>query len=130
MTCEQLHSGKHRLTAQAAQIDGARSLQKVLEEADKQLVPLVGNLVDNVWQSRPEPPQAHLRVHAMEHAGESSKDKQQRIWAECKQTVPGGVAVSLAVGLSRAGLGLMVLQLSSHLEMQTPAYQVLGASYV
>ena len=121
-------SGKHTLTAQAVQIDGARSLQKVLEEADKQLVPLVGNLVDNVWQSRPAPPQAHLRVHAMEHAGESSKDKQQRIWAECKQTVPGGVATSLADGLSRAGLWLMVLHLFSHLGMQTLAYQAFGVS--
>ena len=73
------------------QIDGARSLQKTLEEADKQLVPLVeGNLVDSIWQGRPDSPRQPLRVHRLEHAGESCQDKQKRIWGQCKQAVPGG----------------------------------------
>ena len=88
--------------AAVVQIDGARSLQSTLEAADKALVPLEGNLVDRVWEGRPQPPHAKLRVHALEHAGESCQDKQQRIWGECKQAAPGGGSPLCAVTMLQA----------------------------
>ena len=63
------------------QISSARDLQRGLEDAGKHLVPLTeGNPVDAVWGAeRPAPPQAQLRVHASQHAGESVPDKLQRM---------------------------------------------------
>ena len=56
---------------------GAKSLKTKLEEAGRQLVPLLeGNLVDQVWgDAKPEPPTTRLRVHKIEFAGESPADK-------------------------------------------------------
>lgn len=46
---------------------------------------LEGNLVDKVWgEGRPPPPDAPIRVHKMEHAGESVQDKLARMREDMK----------------------------------------------
>lgn len=48
-----------------------------MEEAGKELVPLLGgNLVDKVWGSgKPPQPKEPLRIHRLEHAGISAGEK-------------------------------------------------------
>ncbi len=60
-----------------AQVTNAKQLTEKLKESGKSLVPLLeGNLVDKVWGAdRPAPPTAPLRIHKMEHAGQSVQDK-------------------------------------------------------
>ena len=55
----------------------ARTLKKELEEAGKELVPILeGNLVDAVWGSaQPKPPATSLRAHMLEFAGQSVAEK-------------------------------------------------------
>ena len=55
----------------------ARTLKKELEEAGKELVPILeGNLVDAVWGSaQPQPPATSLRPHKLEFAGQSVAEK-------------------------------------------------------
>ena len=62
-------------------MNGAKQLSAKLQEAGKSLVPLLeGNLVDKVWgKGRPAPPDAPIRIHKMEHAGESVQDKLARM---------------------------------------------------
>ena len=59
------------------QVDNAKQLSRKLQEAGKQLVPVMeGNLVDKVWgRARPAPPSGPIRVHKLEHAGQSVQDK-------------------------------------------------------
>lgn len=63
------------------QVKDARALKKELEEAGKELVPILeGNLVDVVWGSaRPEAPATSLRAHKLEYAGASVADKVQQM---------------------------------------------------
>ncbi len=60
-----------------AQVTNAKQLTEKLKESGKLLVPILeGNLVDKVWGAdRPAPPKAPLRIHKMEHAGQSVQDK-------------------------------------------------------
>jgi hypothetical protein len=68
-----------------AQVNGARTLKEKLEAAGKGLRPIYGNLVDKVWGSaRPAAPSAPLRVHALEHAGQSVSDKLTAVRAKLK----------------------------------------------
>ena len=55
----------------------ARTLKKELEEAGKDLVPILeGNLVDAVWGSaQPQAPATSLRPHKLEFAGQSVAEK-------------------------------------------------------
>lgn len=66
------------------QVDSALALEKKLSSAGRALAPLLtGNLVDAIWGAgRPGPPAAPLRVHPLEHAGESAADKVQRMRRE------------------------------------------------
>lgn len=59
------------------QVKDARALKKDLEEAGKELVPILdGNLVDRVWGAcRPQAPATKLRTHRLEFAGASVADK-------------------------------------------------------
>ncbi len=67
------------------QVDNARKLKEQLEAAGKGLRPIYGNLVDRVWGSdRPAAPSAPLRVHALEHAGQSVSDKLTAVRAKMK----------------------------------------------
>ena len=65
----------------ALQVKDARALKKELEEAGKELVPILdGNLVDAVWGSaRPQAPATKLRTHKLEFAGASVADKVGRM---------------------------------------------------
>ena len=65
-------------------MNGAKQLTTKLQEAGKSLVPLLEeNLVDKVWgDARPAPPDAPIRIHKMEHAGESVQDKLARMREE------------------------------------------------
>ena len=58
-------------------MNSAKQLTTKLTEAGKSLVPLTeGNLVDKVWgRDRPAPPGAPIRIHKVEHAGESVQQK-------------------------------------------------------
>ena len=60
-----------------AQVTNAKQLTEKLKESGRLLVPILeGNLVDKVWGAdRPAPPEAPLRIHKMEHAGQSVQDK-------------------------------------------------------
>ena len=66
------------------QVDNAVALDKKLSSAGCALAPLLcGNLVDAVWGAeRPPPPAAPLRVHRLEHAGESVAEKVARMRKE------------------------------------------------
>ena len=68
----------------SVQVDNAVALDKKLSSAGCALVPLLsGNLVDAVWGAeRPPPPAAPLRVHCLEHAGESVAEKVARMRKE------------------------------------------------
>ena len=59
------------------QVKDARALKKELEEAGKELVPILeGNLVDIVWGAdRPRAPATCLRTHKLEFAGMSVAEK-------------------------------------------------------
>ena len=65
----------------SVQVKDARALKKELEEAGKELVPILeGNLVDVVWGSaRPAAPATLLRAHKLEYAGASVSDKVQQM---------------------------------------------------
>ena len=65
-------------------MDNAVALDKKLSSAGCTLAPLLGgNLVDAVWGAeRPPPPAAPLRVHRLEHAGESVAEKVARMRKE------------------------------------------------
>ena len=65
-------------------MDNAVALDKKLSSAGRALAPLLGgNLVDAVWGAeRPPPPAAPLRVHRLEHAGESVAEKVARMRKE------------------------------------------------
>lgn len=68
------------------QVKDARALKKELEEAGKELVPILdGNLVDTVWGSaRPQAPATRLRTHKLEFAGASVADKLQDMRSKLK----------------------------------------------
>ena len=76
-------------------MNGAKQLTNTLQEAGKSLVPLLeGNLVDKVWgEGRPAPPDAPIRIHKMEHAGESAQDKLARM----REEMTGQLRVCLVV---------------------------------
>lgn len=61
----------------ALQVDSAKQLTNKLQEAGKQLVPVIeGNLVDKIWgDARPAAPSRPIRIHKIEHAGSSVQDK-------------------------------------------------------
>ncbi len=70
----------------AVQVKDARALKKELEEAGKELVPILeGNLVDTVWGSaQPQAPATKLRTHKLEFAGASVADKVQDMRSKLK----------------------------------------------
>ena len=59
------------------QVDSAKQLTNKLQEAGKQLVPVMeGNLVDKIWgDARPAAPSGPIRIHNIEHAGRNVQDK-------------------------------------------------------
>ena len=55
------------------------SLERAVAKAGGELVPCGHNPVDAVWTNRPPPPLSPVRPHGLEHAGESSSSKIERI---------------------------------------------------
>jgi Xaa-Pro aminopeptidase len=45
---------------------------------------VAANLVDQLWQDRPEPSLSPLKIHSLKHAGESTASKLKRLRAEMK----------------------------------------------
>ncbi|KAL3145608.1 hypothetical protein ABBQ32_003156 [Trebouxia sp. C0010 RCD-2024] len=77
-------------------VNGAKQLSTKLREAGKSLVPLLdGNLVDKVWGGqRPPPPDAPIRVHKIEHAGETVQAKLDRMRNDMKEKGAGTLLVT------------------------------------
>jgi Xaa-Pro aminopeptidase len=59
--------------------DGLKRLEQAVGRASGKLCPVDINLVDVIWIDRPSPPQAPVRPHPSEYAGESAPDKLERI---------------------------------------------------
>ena len=60
--------------------DGLARLKAAATKAGAELAPVTQNPVDLAWGAeRPAQPQAPVRPHALEHAGESSADKRARV---------------------------------------------------
>lgn len=59
--------------------DSLKRLEKAVKRAGGQLAPVDINLVDVVWIDRPAPPQAPVRPHPLEYAGEAATAKLDRI---------------------------------------------------
>ncbi|MGO4386858.1 aminopeptidase P family protein [Microvirga sp. 2YAF29] len=59
--------------------DGLKRLEKAVQRAGGKLAPVDMNLVDVIWIDRPAPPQAPVRPHPLDHAGETSEAKLERI---------------------------------------------------
>lgn len=55
-----------------AQVD---LLTKLLSPREIALVPVEHNLIDAIWEDRPDSPTTHITPHPLEHAGTSTQDK-------------------------------------------------------
>ncbi|WP_338528575.1 aminopeptidase P family protein [Nitratireductor thuwali] len=60
-------------------IGDVRSLRETVEKAGMEIVALEENLVDRVWEDRPAPPLAPVRIHPLDFAGEKAADKIERL---------------------------------------------------
>ncbi len=59
--------------------DGFARLEKAVTKVGGKLVAVDANPVDTIWMDRPDAPQAPVRPHPLEYAGESAGDKLARI---------------------------------------------------
>jgi Xaa-Pro aminopeptidase len=59
--------------------DGLKRLEQAVQRAGGKLTPVDINLVDVIWIDRPAPPQAPVRPHPLDYAGETSEAKLERI---------------------------------------------------
>jgi Xaa-Pro aminopeptidase len=59
--------------------DGLKRLEQAAERAGGTLAPVDMNLIDVIWIDRPAPPQAPVRPHPLDHAGEDAASKLERI---------------------------------------------------
>lgn len=57
------------------------ALRANLEDRKLRIKPVSRNLVDEVWDDRPQPPLGRIEVHGLEHAGERVSDKLKRLRA-------------------------------------------------
>ncbi|OKL45384.1 aminopeptidase P family protein [Pseudovibrio exalbescens] len=60
-------------------VSQVRKLKSVCDEAGAELVAVESNLVDSVWDDRPEPPLGAVHLHPLEFAGEEAITKIARI---------------------------------------------------
>ncbi|KAJ1816644.1 hypothetical protein LPJ75_001960, partial [Coemansia sp. RSA 2598] len=72
----------------------AGELQKSMSAKGVELVPLQENLVDAVWNDRPERPLDSVFVHDMEYAGESIENKVSRVRSAVADMGADGVVVA------------------------------------
>jgi Xaa-Pro aminopeptidase len=75
-------------------MDGLKRLEGAVARAQGTLVPVDMNLVDVIWIDRPAPPQAPVRPHALEHAGESAESKLERIRSKLTESKVDALVVS------------------------------------
>src|SRR5215213_6839824 len=59
--------------------DGLKRLEQAVSRAGGKLAPVDINLVDVIWIDRPAPPQAPVRPHPLDYAGEAAPGKLERI---------------------------------------------------
>lgn len=59
-----------------------KQIQSALATQDIELVAQDSNPIDTLWQDRPAAPDAPLRVHPLEFAGQASADKRQQLAAQ------------------------------------------------
>ncbi|MDP8917837.1 MAG: aminopeptidase P family protein, partial [Pseudomonadota bacterium] len=59
--------------------DGLKRLEQAVQRAGGKLDPVDMNLIDVIWIDRPAPPQAPVRPHPLEYAGEDAASKLERI---------------------------------------------------
>jgi Xaa-Pro aminopeptidase len=59
--------------------DGLKRLEQAVQRAGGTLAPVDMNLIDVIWIDRPAPPQAPVRPHPFEYAGEDAASKLERI---------------------------------------------------
>ncbi|MFL5191140.1 MAG: aminopeptidase P family protein [Microvirga sp.] len=59
--------------------DGLKRLERAVSRAGGKLAPVDINLVDVIWIDRPAPPQAPVRPHPLDYAGEAAPAKLERI---------------------------------------------------
>ncbi|KAL4428500.1 hypothetical protein ABPG75_002589 [Micractinium tetrahymenae] len=76
-------------------IEAAEKLRKRLKAAGKSLVPLEVNPVDGVWEGRPAAPEAPLRVHSLEWAGQTVADKLASLRPQLAEAGAGALLVTM-----------------------------------
>eukprot|EP00195_Chlamydomonas_chlamydogama_P009509 CAMPEP_0202892282 /NCGR_PEP_ID=MMETSP1392-20130828/2027_1 /ASSEMBLY_ACC=CAM_ASM_000868 /TAXON_ID=225041 /ORGANISM="Chlamydomonas chlamydogama, Strain SAG 11-48b" /LENGTH=683 /DNA_ID=CAMNT_0049576179 /DNA_START=304 /DNA_END=2355 /DNA_ORIENTATION=- len=78
-------------------VDAVRRLQRKVEEAGRHVVPLLadGNLVDKAWPEQPARPDAPLRVHPAEWAGQSVGEKVAALRTQMRGVKAGALLVTM-----------------------------------
>ncbi|HZH51346.1 MAG TPA: aminopeptidase P family protein [Microvirga sp.] len=74
--------------------DGLRRLEKAVARAGGTLAPVDINLVDVIWVDRPAAPQAPVRPHPIEYAGENAPSKLERIRRKMAEAKVDALVVS------------------------------------
>jgi Xaa-Pro aminopeptidase len=74
--------------------DGLKRLEQAVKRAGGRLAPVDMNLVDVIWIDRPAPPQAPVRPHPLEYAGETASAKLERIRRKMAEAKVDALVVS------------------------------------
>ncbi|NIX76440.1 aminopeptidase P family protein [Microvirga terricola] len=74
--------------------DGLKRLEQAVARAGGELAPVDLNLVDVIWIDRPAPPQAPVRPHPIEYAGEEARSKLERIRKKMVEAKLDAIVVS------------------------------------
>lgn len=74
--------------------DGLKRLEKAVARAGGKLAPVDINLIDVIWIDRPAPPQAPVRPHPLDYAGETAESKLKRIRKKMAEEKIDAVVIS------------------------------------
>jgi Xaa-Pro aminopeptidase len=74
--------------------DGLKRLEQAVARAGGTLAPVDINLVDVIWIDRPAPPQAPVRPHPLDYAGEAASSKLERIRKKMAEAKVDALVVS------------------------------------
>jgi Xaa-Pro aminopeptidase len=74
--------------------DGLKRLEQAVQRAGGALAPVDMNLIDVIWIDRPAPPQAPVRPHPLEYAGEDAPSKLERIRRKMAEAKLDAVVIS------------------------------------
>ncbi len=72
----------------------AKRLKQLVEAIGLKLVPCATNLVDEIWEDRPGPPQAPVFLHPLSVAGQSAQSKLEQIALHLKQQNCGAAVIT------------------------------------